>query len=59
MYILLQNYAGGRQESYKNMKMQMSATLAKAKLNTENIKGSNLVAVRHTTVQVSKLLLYP
>jgi hypothetical protein len=27
--------------------------------STQNIKGSNLVAVRHTTVQVSKLLLYP
>jgi len=37
----------------------MFLTLAKAKLNTENTKGSNLVAVKHTTVQVSKLLLYP
>jgi len=33
--------------------------MTKAKLNTENIKGSNLVAVRNTTVQVSKLFLYP
>jgi hypothetical protein len=57
--ILLQNYAGRRQKSYRIMKMQMFATLAKAKLNTENIKGSNFVAVRHTTGQVSKLLLYP
>jgi hypothetical protein len=38
------------------MKMLMLETLAKAKLNTENIKDSNLVAVRHTTFQVSKLL---
>jgi hypothetical protein len=33
----------------------MFATQAKAKLNTENIRGSNLVAVRLTNVQVSKL----
>jgi len=37
----------------------MLATLAKAKLKTESMKGSDLVAVRHTTIQVSKLLLYP
>jgi hypothetical protein len=36
----------------------MFTTLAKAKLGTENIKGSNLVAVSHTTFQVSKLPLY-
>jgi len=36
----------------------MFVTLAKAKLNTENVKVSHLVAVRHTTVQVSKLSLY-
>jgi hypothetical protein len=29
------------------MKMLIFASLAKAKLNTESIKGSNLVAVRH------------
>jgi hypothetical protein len=37
----------------------MFGALAKAKLSTENIKGLNLVAVRHTTVQMPKLLLYP
>jgi hypothetical protein len=48
----LQNYAaaGGI-----HMKMLMFATLAKAKLNTESIKGPNLVTVRHMTVQTSKL----
>jgi len=37
----------------------MSATMKKVKLNTENIKGSNLMAVRHMTVTVTELLLYP
>jgi hypothetical protein len=49
--ILLQNYAGSRQQSHQIMKMQMFTTLAKARLNIVGIKGSNLVAVRHTTVQ--------
>jgi len=38
----------------------MFATQAKAKLNIDNIKVSNLVAIRHmSTVEVSKLSLYP
>jgi hypothetical protein len=36
----------------------MLATLAKAKLNKEHTKGSSLVAVRHTIIQMPKLLLY-
>jgi len=36
--ILLQNYVGSRQQSYKIMKMSMFATLAKANINIENIK---------------------
>jgi hypothetical protein len=32
------------------MKIKMSATLVKAKLDTEDIKSSNLVAVRDMTV---------
>jgi hypothetical protein len=31
--------------------------LDKAKPDTENIRGLNLAAVRHTTVQVTRLLL--
>jgi hypothetical protein len=34
--------------------MKMFATLGKAKPTTGNIKGLNLAAVKHTTVQVSK-----
>jgi len=45
-----------RQQSYRIMKVYMFGTLGKAKFNTENIKGSNLVAVRHTTVQVSVII---
>jgi hypothetical protein len=36
------------------MKMKMFATFDKARPHTENIRGSNLVAVICTTVQVSK-----
>jgi hypothetical protein len=38
--------------------MQMSARLGKAMPDTENIRGLNLAAVKRTTVQVSRLLLY-
>jgi predicted TPR repeat methyltransferase len=46
-----------KQKSYKIMKMQMFATLDKAIRDTGNIRGLNLVAVNHTTVQVNRLLL--
>jgi hypothetical protein len=36
------------------MKMQMFATLGKANPNTGNIRGINLAAVKHTTVQVTR-----
>jgi hypothetical protein len=39
------------------MKMQMFTTLDKANRGTGNIKGLNLVADNHTTVQVKRLLL--
>jgi hypothetical protein len=39
------------------MKMKMFATLEKANRDTGNIKGLNLAAVKHTTVQVTRLLL--
>jgi hypothetical protein len=49
--ISLQNYAGSRQAilSLKNINIP---TLAKARLGIENIKGSNLVTVRHTIDQL-------
>jgi hypothetical protein len=40
------------------MKMQLFATLDKANPDTGNIRGLNLAAVKNTTVQVSRLLLY-
>jgi hypothetical protein len=56
IYIIIwQNYAGKKQKSYKSMKMQMFATLDKANRDTGNKRG--LVAVKHTTVQVTRLLL--
>jgi hypothetical protein len=39
------------------MKMQMLATLDKANHDTGNIRGLNLAAVKHSTVQVTRLLL--
>jgi hypothetical protein len=37
----------------------MLAALVKARLNTENIKRLHLLAVRHTTDEMSRLCLYP
>jgi hypothetical protein len=37
--------------------MKMFAILEKAKPDIENIKALNLAAVRHKTVQVTRLLL--
>jgi hypothetical protein len=39
------------------MKMQMFATLDKTNPDTGNIRGLNVAAVKHTTVQVTRLLL--
>jgi hypothetical protein len=39
------------------MKMQIFTTLEKAHCNTEYIRGLNLTAVKHTTLQVIRLLL--
>jgi hypothetical protein len=39
------------------MKMQMFATLDKANPDTGNIRGLNLAAVKHTTVQVKRCVL--
>jgi hypothetical protein len=57
IYHYIKNYAGNKQKSYKIMKMQMFLTLDKAKGDTGNIRGLNLVAVNHTTVQMNRLLL--
>ena len=51
--ILLQKYADRKQKSNKIMTMEMFAILDKAKPNIGNIKGLNLAAVNHTTVQMS------
>jgi hypothetical protein len=40
------------------MKMQMFAIFDKANCDTGNIKGLNLGAVKQTTVQVTRLLLW-
>jgi hypothetical protein len=37
------------------MKVQMFATLDKASPDTGNIRGLNLAAVKHTTVEVTRL----
>ena len=55
---LLQNYAGDKKKFSKTMKMKMFVILGKAKLNTGNIKSSNLTAVRFTIPPVSKLPQY-
>jgi hypothetical protein len=39
------------------MKMQMFTTLDKANTDKENTRGLKLAAVKHTTVQVTRLLL--
>jgi hypothetical protein len=44
-------------KSYKIIKMKMFATLEKVNTNTGNIRGLNLAAVKHTTVQVTRPLL--
>jgi hypothetical protein len=48
--IILQNYAGNKQKSYKIIKMQIFAILDKAKPDAGNIRGLNLGAVKHSTV---------
>jgi hypothetical protein len=42
-----------------NHEKSIFASLAKAKLDTGSIKGSNLVAARHTIDQLSGLWTYP
>jgi hypothetical protein len=44
--------------SQRIVKMQMFATLYKAKPDTGNIRGLILAAVKHTTVQVTRLPLW-
>jgi hypothetical protein len=42
---------------YGFMKMQMFTTLGKTRPETGNIRGLNLVTVKHTTVKVTRLPL--
>jgi hypothetical protein len=49
--------SGNKQKSYKIVKMQMFATFDKANRDTGNTGALNLAVVKHTTVQVSRLLL--
>jgi hypothetical protein len=48
---------GNKHKSYKMVKMQIFATLDKAKFDTGNIRGLILAAVKHTTVQMTRLSL--
>jgi len=51
--ILLQNYAGSQQKSFKIMTVKMLTTLDKAKPNTRSIRGLNLAVVKHMIVHMS------
>jgi hypothetical protein len=49
--------AGNKQKSHKIMKMQTFVMLNKANPDTGSIRGLNLAAVKHKTVQVTRLPL--
>jgi hypothetical protein len=55
VYDYIKNYAGNKQKSSKIMIMKLFATLDKVKPDIENIRGLNLAAVKHRTVQVTRL----
>jgi hypothetical protein len=55
--ILLQNYVGSKQNSYKIAKMHIFATEDKAKPYTGSTRGLNLATARLTIIQVTKLTL--
>jgi hypothetical protein len=57
VYDYVKNYAGNKQQLYKIMIMKMFAAMTKAKTDTKNIRGLNLVAVKHMIVQVTRLPL--
>jgi hypothetical protein len=52
-----QDSRGNWQKSYRITKMPIFATLDKANPDTGNLRGLNLAALKHTTVQVIKLPL--
>jgi hypothetical protein len=56
-FLVLVRASDNNQNLYKIMKMQMFATLDKAKSDTGNLRGLNLAAYKHTTVQVTRLPL--
>jgi hypothetical protein len=55
VYDYITNYAGKKQKSYKIMIMKMFTILDKVKPDIESIRGLNLAAVNHMTVQVTRL----
>jgi hypothetical protein len=57
IYISQQNSEAGGERERVIMKMQRFATLDKASRDIGNIRGLNLAVVKHTTVQVTRLLL--
>jgi hypothetical protein len=57
MIIAKQNFAGNKQKSNKIMETQIFATLDKANPDTRNIRGLKLAAVKHTTVQGTRMPL--
>jgi hypothetical protein len=52
-----QKYAYNKMKSNRIRRMTMFAVKEKAKLDTENIRGLKVAAVKLTTVQVTKLPL--
>jgi hypothetical protein len=54
-YSIVYNYEGNRHKSLKITKICIFKILDKSKPNTENIRRVNLVDVRYTTAQVTKL----
>jgi hypothetical protein len=50
IYDYTTKFASNKQKSYKIMKMLMFATFDKANTDIGNIRGLNLVAIKHTTV---------
>jgi hypothetical protein len=58
VYDYIKNYAGNKQKSsYNIMIMKMFTIWDKAKTNIESIRDLNLVAVNHTTIQMTIPLL--
>jgi hypothetical protein len=57
IYDYITKFCRQQAEVIQNHENEMFATLEKANRDTGNIRGLNLAAVKHTTVQVTRLLL--